>query len=195
MNANTVKKTNICLCLTGSTISENLDKARKFIGQANLVELRSDLLHHSQWAAVKRFPKECSLPVIFTIRRCRDGGGWTYSEKERRKFLQIAAESSYDYIDIEADLPENIIKFSCNGPKIIRSYHNFRRTPHSLSFLFCSLPKSSNEIPKVAVAIKSVTDIEKIHEASKRLKQKKIITGMVNMVYVQEFWQQFLIHF
>ena len=178
MNANTIKKVNICLCLTAPTISENLDKARNYVGQAKLVELRFDLLHHSQLTAVRQFPKECNLPVIFTIRRYKDGGGWTYSEKERWKFLQIAAESSYEYIDIEADLPENIINISDSGPKIIRSYHDYKGTPHSLSFLLVSLPKKSNEIAKLAVATKSITDVEKIFDAIKRFKQKKIIIGM-----------------
>ncbi|MCX6641897.1 MAG: type I 3-dehydroquinate dehydratase, partial [Candidatus Bathyarchaeota archaeon] len=73
-----------------------------------------------------------SLPLIATCRHVVQGGYWNGKKNDKLHLLVEAAESGYEYIDIEVDAPqmlETVHNGKLNGAKIIVSNHNFN-SPH-----------------------------------------------------------------
>ena len=168
----------LCLCLTAPTLAENLAQVRRCRGLVDMVELRVDLLHPSQWAGVARFPLECPLPALCTIRRRRDGGNWPAPEPARRRLLQQAASAGYHYLDLEADLPAAAVALPRRGPRIIRSLHDLQGTPANLGTLLRGLARSAREIPKLAVTPLGVADLGRIVAAARAVPTPRIVLGM-----------------
>ena len=168
----------LCLCLTAPTLAENLAQVRRCHGLVDMVELRVDLLHPSQWAGVARFPLECPLPALCTIRRRRDGGSWPAPETTRRRLLEKAAAAAYRYLDLEADLPADAVVLPRRGPRVIRSLHDIEGTPANLGGLLRGLARNAREIPKLAVTPHGVADLGRIVAAGRTVRAPRIVLGM-----------------
>ena len=168
----------LCLCLTAPTLAENLVQVRRFRRLVDLVELRVDLLHPSQWSGVTRFPLECPLPALCTIRRARDGGSWPAPEAARRRLLQVAAAARYRYLDLESDLPTRAVLVPPGGPRVIRSLHDIHGTPWDLDALLRGLARGAREIPKLAVMPRGAADLARIVAAARALRTPRIVLGM-----------------
>ena len=168
----------LCLCLTAPTLAENLAQVRRCDRLVDMVELRVDLLHPSQWAGVARFALECPLPALCTIRRRRDGGSWPAPETSRRRLLQKAAAAAYRYLDLEADLPPGAVALPRRGPRVIRSLHDLEATPANLEGLLRGLARSAREIPKLAVTPHGVADLGRIVAAARAVPAPRIVLGM-----------------
>ena len=151
---------------------------RRYRGLVDLVELRVDLLHPSQWSGISRFPLQCPLPALCTIRRTRDGGSWPAPEAARRRLLQVAAAARYRYLDLEADLPIGQVPVPPRGPRVIRSLHDPRGTPSHLGSLLRGLARGAQEIPKLAVTPRGVGDLARIVAAAHAVAAPRIVLGM-----------------
>ena len=168
----------LCLCLTAPTLAENLAQVRRCHGLVDLVELRVDLLHPSQWSGIARFPLECPLPALCTVRRRRDGGSWQAPEATRRRLLQQASGAGYRYLDLEADLPSGAVPLPRRGPRVIRSLHDLQGTPGNLEALLRGLARGAREIPKLAVTPHGVGDLARIVTAARAVPAPRIVLGM-----------------
>ena len=168
----------LCLCLTASTLAANLAQVRRYRGLVDLVELRVDLLHPSQWSGIARFPLQCPLAALCTIRRTSDGGSWPAPERVRRRLLQVAAGARYRYLDLEADLPAGAVSLPRHGPRVIRSLHDLQGTPANLDALLRALPRGAREIPKLAVTPRGVGDLARIVTAARAAPAPRILLGM-----------------
>ncbi len=178
MNRPLLNRPLLCLCLTAPTLAENLAQVRRCHGLVDMVELRVDLLHPSQWAGIARFALECPLPALCTIRRRRDGGSWPAPETTRRKLLRKAAAAAYRYLDLEADLPTGAVALPRRGPRVIRSLHDLEATPANLEGLLRGLARSAREIPKLAVTPHGVADLGRIVAAARAVPAPRIVLGM-----------------
>ena len=168
----------LCLSLTAPSLTESVAQARRYAGLVDLVELRVDLLHHSQWSGITRFPLECPLPALCTIRRVGDGGDWPAPEATRRRLLRTAAAAHYQYLDLEADLPTAAVPLRPRGPRVIRSLHDTRRTPPHLAAVLRQLARGPREIPKLAVTPTGVGDLARIVAAAHAVPAPRIVLGM-----------------
>lgn len=168
----------LCLCLTAPTLAENLAQARRWQALVDVVELRVDLLHPSQWPGIARFPLQCPLPALCTIRRSGDGGNWRGSERARRRLLRAAAAARYRYLDLEADLPAAAVPVPPRGPRVIRSLHDPQGTPANLDSLLRALARGPREIPKLAVTPRGVGDLARVTAAAQAARGPRIVLGM-----------------
>ena len=168
----------LCLCLTAPTLAQNLAQVRRCHNLVDMVELRVDLLHPSQWPGIARFPLECPLPALCTVRRRPDGGSWRAPETTRRRLLQEAAGAGYRYLDLEADLPTGAVALPRRGPRVIRSLHDLNGTPANLETLLRGLARSAREIPKLAVTPHGVGDLARIVTAARAVPAPRIVLGM-----------------
>ena len=144
----------------------------------DLVELRVDLLHHSQWGGVARFASECPLPAMCTVRRTRDGGHWVATEAVRRRLLSAAAHAAFRYLDLESDLPSGSVPLPRRGPRIVRSLHDTAATPQHLPALLRALPRNGRDIPKLAVTPLGCADLTRIVSAAQSAPGPHIVIGM-----------------
>ena len=100
----------ICLCLTASTVEQDLILIEKYRKYIDLVELRVDLLDDVERLNIRDFPAKAGLPCILTIRRTVDGGKFSEGEASRSmlfaRALAFASEDSsknFAYVDFEED--------------------------------------------------------------------------------------------
>ena len=69
-------RSQVCLCLTGKTIKEDLELLDKYRNYIDIAELRVDQLSNDERLFVRKFPELAGIPCILTIRRTIDGGAY-----------------------------------------------------------------------------------------------------------------------
>ena len=168
----------LCLSLTEPGLGACLAQVRANRHLVDLVELRVDLLHRSEWGGIARFASECPLPAMCTIRRARDGGGWAAPEAVRRRLLTAAAGARFRYLDLESDLPAAAVPVPRRGPRIVRSLHDPAGTPPHLPALLRALARSGREIAKLAVTPLGCADLARIVDAAQAAAPPHIVIGM-----------------
>ncbi len=163
----------ICLCLTGSTISDwtrQLDRNRRWI---SAVELRVDLLRPSERspAALSEWWRSArdDLTSILTVRRPRDLGRWEGDEAQRLFLLsQLVEVLEPDYLDLELDRARSpgwveLARAQYDrGGAVVRSHHEPKATPEELAPLIARLATDPHEVPKLAVYSESCSDVVRL---------------------------------
>jgi 3-dehydroquinate dehydratase / shikimate dehydrogenase len=178
----------ICLCLTASTLAEDLELLERYRGKADIAELRVDFLLPSEQLSIRRFPALAGLPVILTIRRTADGGRWTEGEGARLvlyskglAFADADPRKNFAYVDLENDFHAPAIEEAARTfrIRIIRSFHDMSGMPPACEALIRSLPRHSDEIAKLAAKPQSMRDcIDLYRAAALPGKSARIVIGM-----------------
>ena len=168
-----MSKSKICLCLTASTVGEDLKLIRKYRKYIDLVELRLDLLNDDERLNIRDFPEKAGLPCILTIRRTVDGGKFGEGEASRSmlfaRALAFASEDTkknFAYVDFEEDFHVAALQDAAlaYGTKIIRSFHDMKNPLPSIAEKLKSMRASSFEIPKIAFMPHSLSDVTKMYK-------------------------------
>jgi 3-dehydroquinate dehydratase / shikimate dehydrogenase len=173
----------LCLCVTGATLEEDLRLVDRYRRHVDAVELRADFLSDTEAAAAWRFPALTGLPCILTVRRPSDGGRFRGSEAERVSLLGriLAGQGRFAWVDLESglDAPDVDAAASASGAVVIRSLHDTEGTPRDPVAILSSLARSDREIPKLAVNVRSVADLERLLPAFRcgRIRDR-IVVGM-----------------
>ena len=166
----------ICLCLTAKTIERNLEILNKYRKFTDTAELRVDCLDPDERLLIRRFPEMAGLPVILTIRRDIDGGFFMGGEGARVKLLARGlayanADSRFNfaYVDIEEDFDVPSLEEAARtfGTRIIRSCHDLNGTIKDIPAKIKSMQRARDEIVKVAIMVKSTSDVLRVYRASK----------------------------
>ncbi|MGL5627346.1 MAG: type I 3-dehydroquinate dehydratase [Candidatus Rhabdochlamydia sp.] len=96
------------------------------------VEFRLDLFIDLDLRQLKSLLKKLALPVLFTLRKQDQGGGFIQAEKNRLELIEELCQLQPDFFDLEYDIEPSFRKnLFLKHPKIgfISSYHNFERFP------------------------------------------------------------------
>jgi len=150
-----VQRPKICLCLTCSTLAENLAVLEKYRRWIDMAELRADYLTDDERLYIRRFPAMAGIPVILTIRRLVDGGVYKGGEAARTAlmarglaFASQDTSKNFAYIDLEEDLDVPCIQDAALafGTRIIRSMHNMTDTVTDLPAQMAKIRKTGYEI-------------------------------------------------
>lgn len=166
----------ICLCLTGSTIDENLKTLDKYRSYIDIAELRVDCLEPDERLGIRHFPRLAGIPAILTIRRAIDGGRYSGGEGARIRTLaqglahaEADSRRNFAYVDIEEDLVVPSLEEAARtfGTRIIRSYHNISGIHENISEKIKSMRNTGDELVKVAVTANSTADVLNVFRASK----------------------------
>jgi shikimate dehydrogenase/3-dehydroquinate dehydratase type I len=110
---------------------------------------------------------DIAIPKIATLRETSDGGLFTGTKEEKQMILSSAADSGFDYIDIELNENTEIFVKSAEGCKIICSHHDFIRTP-SPEEIISTLKHASEvgDIAKAAYNVQGIGDMLSLKKAS-----------------------------
>lgn len=148
----------ICLCLTASTLRENLGVLKLCRDNIDMAELRVDLLSASELDRLDRladFPARCPVPLVLTIRLPEDGGHWggenavpgnvcpgsaaagsaaagrTLEEQREELFVHLLKKGGWAFVDLEEGRPlERAVSAARQSQtRIIRSLHHFGQAP------------------------------------------------------------------
>jgi len=129
-------KPRICVSLATENPSDLPILIRKAEeAEADLVEIRLDYLSINPSEAertLRNMVREASVPMIATNRQYEQGGRRPQDEKNRIHFLIQAAESGFEYVDVEltaAEMNSVVEKIKSYGAKPIVSFHDFEKTP------------------------------------------------------------------
>lgn len=122
-----------------------------------LVELRADHLRAEEIAGLVGVT---GRPLIVTIRRAEDGGGFEGSEEEREQGILAALESGARFVDIEWDRPlAALIAQPTFRSKVILSSHGVRCEASRLIELYRGMRERSSGPLKIVAEARSVAEI------------------------------------
>ena len=166
----------ICASILPKTIDEAAALIEKAQNQgANFVEVRLDCL--TEHKRLHEITNSSKLPKIATNRALNNKGGFLGSEKRRKQLLLEAAESGFEYVDLELsvhDLKKMVGELHGMNVKTIISFHDFNRTPNLSQFgtLFEKETASGANVCKIVATAKSIEDnitaLNFIHKAYRR---------------------------
>ena len=137
---------------------------------AKFLELRLDFL--SKAIDFKRLLPLKKCPWVATLRRREDGGRWIGTEVERKVIIRQAIVSGFDWVDLEADIANEIPRFS-NVRRIV-SYHNLNETPADLEKIYERMCQQDADVVKLAVTAQSPVDNIRIFDILKSAKKPTI---------------------
>lgn len=147
------------------TIAESsIEKIGVVSQQADLVdilELRLDYLECLDFEQLISLCSKMKKPVLFTLRRKKDGGKFQGTENQRQILLQKLADLHPDYMDVEHDLPSSLISRISEKTQVVGSYHNFEITP-DLYNVFSEMQNKDFDYYKIAVKAKSTLDMMRL---------------------------------
>lgn len=156
----------ICLSVNGSTVEEVLRVVEQHGGEADLVEIRLDLLADPN---VQSFANTMRLPLLFTNRPEWEGGAWRGSEEERVDLLVEAIQIGATYVDIELKAPaESFARLRAHamqvGCRTVVSWHNFTDTPEQSKLLAIleQMADSGADIGKIVTTAHDYTDVLRV---------------------------------
>lgn len=168
----------VCLCLTGSTIAEDLQIAERYKPYIDIVELRVDFLEENERLNIREFPSLVKIPCILTIRRVVDGGKYEEGEASRTmlfaralSFAEQDSSKNFAYVDFEEDfnvqsLVDAAMAF---GTKVIRSFHDMKNPVKNICDRLKKMRVTGYEIPKIAFMPHSLQDVTDLFEEVSRL--------------------------
>ncbi|MBO5137607.1 MAG: type I 3-dehydroquinate dehydratase [Spirochaetaceae bacterium] len=174
----------ICLCLTGKTLSEDLEILNRYRNLIDIAELRVDYLEKNEQLHIRRFPELAGIPCILTIRRVIDGGKFIGGEASRTTlfarglaFADQDTRKNFAYVDFEEDyyvpsLQDAALAF---GTRIIRSCHNMEGPIYNIEAKLSKMRTTGFEIPKIACMPKTLSDVTRMFKEAATLKDTEQI--------------------
>jgi 3-dehydroquinate dehydratase/shikimate dehydrogenase len=125
---------------------------------ARMLEVRIDFI--SRALDLRRLLDKKPCPIIATIRRRADGGRFAGTEEERQTLLRQCIASGIDWVDLETDIADQIIRFGTT--KRIVSYHNTEGVPDDLEAIYEKMCEQDADVVKVVVTAQQITDNARI---------------------------------
>jgi 3-dehydroquinate dehydratase/shikimate dehydrogenase len=150
-----MREPQLCVVVTGSTMEE-IRRNRDAVDRADLIEMRLDTVDRPDAAGALEGRRR---PVIVTCRAAWEGGHFTGPEEARRAVLESAIALGAEFVDVEAlaSFAPDILR-ARRGRGVVLSSHFFDGVPRDLAGRWRALLSSGAEVPKIAVAVSSLSD-------------------------------------
>ncbi len=142
-----------------------LESAQRACSQGCAAELRLDLMRHIDIERIAHFLHCSASPVMITIRKASQGGGFQGSEREREALIQKILAFEPPFFDLEYDMNPCFLREAiATHPrtKFILSYHDFQKTPTDLENIYRSMQKYAAFSYKIAAMAHSTNDALKM---------------------------------
>jgi len=166
----------VCLSLVAGSLAENRVVVQANRAWISLLELRVDRLDAAELTQVPEFMrdihKQTGLGFILTIRKPCDGGAWNKDEATRKQLfaeiLGAVPAGVIAYVDFEDDFNAEALEPAARerGAKIIRSFHDFEKTPDNLLQHMQAL---GGDVAKAAVMTRGTADLVALVQVCKQL--------------------------
>ena len=143
---------------------------------ADLVELRLDLMDGDPVKIFEASRKDCSLPVIATLRSAREGGQYFGNADEWVEKIGPLIPLA-DYIDIEQTFSQHAPSVRGAGRTIIASHHAGSMIPLDALFMLERELRVYGDIPKIVVTPSDNDDLIDLISFTEAAK-KPVCTGV-----------------
>ena len=130
-----------------------------------LVEIRADDLRTEEVAEVV---KAAARPLIVTLRRRSEGGGFDGSEEDRSAGLRAALEAGARFVDVEWGSPQQVMAEGEHASRVILSYHGSDCSLAALTPIWRSMASSAAARLKIVPAAAKPADGAVIRELLRR---------------------------
>lgn len=173
-------KSSLCIPIVGPAMDDaalQIDAALKL---ADCIELRLDLFHDIEISKIRKLREKISIPLIFTLRKKSEGGGFEGNENERITRLLELIHLKPDYIDVEWDVSDLMIaslRKANSDIKILISYHNFEETP-KLDAIWKKIYRKQGDAYKLVTTAHSVLDHLEMLRFISDLDSMLLVSGM-----------------
>jgi 3-dehydroquinate dehydratase I len=148
---------------------------------AGMIELRLDLIEGDVGGKVARCRKECSLPIIGTLRSAAEGGRYFGNPEEWIR--QVRPVLPYlDYVDIEQQFSSHAPEIKGAGKKIIASFHTPEMPDLPTLFSLERELRAYGDIVKIIVTPKTDEDVIELISFTHAIK-KPVCTGVMGAHY------------
>jgi len=144
---------------------------------ADLVELRLDLMKGDPVKILRQYRKDCTLPVIATVRSAREGGQFFGDADAWIKKIRPVLPHA-DYIDIEQGFACHAREIHEAEKKIIASHHAGQMVPLYILFVMERELRAFGDIPKIVITPGSDADLVELITFTQAA-NKPIITGVM----------------
>ena len=151
--------------------------ARAQVQGADLVELRLDLMDGDPVQLFEASRKDCTLPVIATLRSAREGGQYFGDADEWMKRISPVIPLA-DYIDIEQPFSQYAPDVRRAGRTIIASHHTGSMIPLDALFMLERELRAYGDIPKIVVTPTDNDDLIDLISFTEAAK-KPVCTGVM----------------
>ena len=141
-------------------------------------ELRLDLFPSLDLELLQRFLQNSTRPVMLTLRRASQGGGFQGGEPERETLIKQLLSLDPHFFDLEYDMrPEFLSEVLKSHPKtqFILSYHNFQKIPENLVEIYRAMAKYPVFSYKIAAMTHSTNDALKMLIFAKKHPKTSVI--------------------
>jgi 3-dehydroquinate dehydratase-1 len=150
-------------CKIVASLGKDATSELDLTGDADLIEVRLDLLEEDPLETIREVRRSTRLPIIATNRLSSEGGRFLGQEFDR---IDIILQASHyaDYVDIEllAEQRDEVLKSTkC---RTIVSYHDFLGMPDGdrLISILREMAETRADIAKIAVTPRNLKDNLKI---------------------------------
>ena len=142
-----------------------LDMLEQLPNQCMGIELRLDLFPKIDIGHLKHLIENWNGPVLLTLRKASQGGGFTGSEGERQSLIERLLSLAPSFFDLEYDMcPIFLHQTIRDHPhtKFILSYHNFTSTETDVESIYCYMQEYPAFTYKICVLTPSTNDALKM---------------------------------
>lgn len=130
-----------------------------------LVEVRVDDLRTEEIAGLV---KDSPRPLIVTLRRRAEGGGFDGSEEERSLGLHAALAAGARFVDVEWGSPQQRLANGEQASRVVLSYHGPECSLKTLAPILRSMASSSAARLKIVPDARSLADAGEIRQLLER---------------------------
>lgn len=142
-----------------SVLEPNAERTRRAVQQApracDLVEVRAD---HLSASGIVEIVRGAGRPLLVTIRRQADGGGFTGSEDERSASLRASLEAGASLVDVEWGGALQALAEGPLAPQVVLSHHGAPCRLEELLALYRSMSSTRAARLKIVPAAEHVGD-------------------------------------
>lgn len=157
----------ICIPITARTHAGAMRAIERSVAQADVIELRMDLIHKGRLVELIEQVRACDEAVEVLVTHRPQTGGDSSQERSRIDCLKAAVFLSADYVDMEIqtdrerreELIETIARLQRRTALIV-SHHDFERTPplRTLRSLFKRCVQAGADIVKIVTWARTPQD-------------------------------------
>lgn len=166
----------LCVSIQGPSLQDACRQIEQALEYAKIIELRLDLFQDRSPEKLKELLKRFAIPMIFTLRSKKQGGGYEGTEASHLLEIEKLLACQPAYFDLESDTKKSfLLQVQENYPEVqmIISLHTFESDLKPLKAYLDKMPMIERAWYKIAVF--STSTLQTLQFLNEGKRHKKLI--------------------